>query len=135
MYLKKLDIESNINNINITKIREDINLEICSNISKIIILQNKIQKKIIFKEEKESFGIKRCKIKKKDKKIKTEKIILENYMNTINMGFDNGKKYNNYNIINKEKDEDSDNENDKLECEPVPSFILCIQKMNQNSEM
>jgi ribosomal protein S7 len=69
---------------------------------------------------------------KKRKNIKYENTILENYINTINIGFDNGKKYDNYNIINKEKDEDSDNENDKLECEPVPSFLLCIQKMKKN---
>ena len=151
LYIKKLNVESNVNDINyecnkksyfqnllissknneinITAIEKDFKIEICSNASEIIILSTKMQKGKIFKEEKVFFQI----IKNKNisnKVIKTEKIILENYINTLNIGFDNNKKYDNYNIINHEKDEDSDNENDKLECEP----ILYIQKSNKNSQ-
>ena len=68
-------------------------------------------------------------IEKKESFKEAQRAILDNYINSINIGFDNTKKYEDYNKINKEKDdEDSDNENDNLECEPVPSFILCIQK-------
>ena len=67
-------------------------------------------------------------IKKESRQNVAQKAILDNYINSINIGFDNIKEYDDYNKINEEKDEDSDNENDKLECEPVPSFILCIQK-------
>ena len=134
IYFENLLISSKINEIKIAISEKDINLEICSNISEIIILQNKIKNEKIYEEEKECFQINPIKSIKKGKAIGFDKIILENYINTINLGFDNNKKYDNYNIINNEKDEDSDNENDKLECEPVPSFILCIQKMNKISE-
>ena len=131
---ENLLISSKINEIKITILEKDINLEICYNISEIIILPNKMKKEKIYEEEKECFQINGIRSTKKGKAIGVEKIILENYINTINLGFDNNKKYDDYNIINNEKDEDSDNENDKLECEPVPSFILCIQKMNKTSE-
>ena len=54
-------------------------------------------------------------------------IVLNNYLNTINVG---------YNGLNENYKIDIDNEenlieNDKaLECEPTPSFIVCIKKMN-----
>ena len=139
LYLKKICIESNINNINIVcdesnKLSNNkrINLEICSNISYINIIQNYFKKQNIFIIQNEYFQLTKS---NNNKRYKIEKSILENYINTINIGFDNRKNYDNYNIINYEKDEDSDsdNENDKLETEPVPSFILCIQKMNNNN--
>ena len=134
IYFENLLISSKINEIKIIISEKDINLEICSNISEIIILPNKMKKEKIYEEEKECFQINRIKSIKNGKANGVEKSILENYINTINLGFDNNKKYDNFNFINNEKDEDSDNENDKLECEPVPSFILCIQKMNKISE-
>ena len=54
-------------------------------------------------------------------------IILNNYLNTINIG---------YNGLNENSKINIDNEenlivNDKpLECEPTPSFIICLKKMN-----
>ena len=103
------------------------NLEISSNICEINIIQKKEQ--IFNISENEHFEFVEVRKRKKEKKIKTDKAIFQSYINTLNIGFDNGQEYNNYNAINKEKDdEDSDNENDRLECEPVPSFILCIQK-------
>ena len=122
------NIESNINNINITT-KKVINLEICSNISQINILNNTKNIEDIFKIENNYFQI------KNREKVKFENLLLENYINTINIGFDSRKKYDNYNNINKEKDDqDSDNENDKLECEPVPSFLLCIQKVKKKEK-
>ena len=88
---------------------------------------------ILYMEKKELNFIMN-KNKKKDKRNKEteiQKVIIDNYINSINLGFDNNNSYEDYNKINKEKDDDSDNENDKLECEPVPSFILCIQKKNK----
>ena len=128
--LKKLKISSKINDIYISSIKKEINYEICSNNLEINILQNNIRKEIIFKIENEFFQF-FSKNKKENKINKIEETIIENYINTINLGFDKGKEYDNYNIINKEKDEDSDNENDRLECEPIPSFLLCIQKKNK----
>lgn len=130
-----LQINSKINNIFINNKNKSkqIPLEINSKISEIIIKENKIKNLnfeilnqqlsfIHYKTKKENNG------KNKERKFKTQKAIIDNYINSINIGFDNIKKYDDYNQINNEKDEDSDNENDKLECEPVPSFILCIQK-------
>ena len=103
------------------------NLEISSNICEINIIQKK--EPIFNISENEHFEFVEVRKRKKEKKIKTDKAIFQSYINTLNIGFDNGQEYYNYNAINKEKDdEDSDNENDRLECEPVPSFILCIQK-------
>ena len=102
------------------------NLKIASNICEINVIQ---KKEPIFNISKnEHFEFVEIRKRKKEKKIKTDQAIFQSYINTLNIGFDNGQEYDNYNIINKEKDEDSDNENDRLECEPVPSFILCIQK-------
>ena len=42
--------------------------------------------------------------------------MFENYINSLNLGFDSRKKYKNYNIINKEKAEDSDDEI------PIPKY-------------
>ena len=129
---KILDISSKLNEINILSTQKverkqtnQIILDISSKICEINIIQ---KKEVIFKTQKEYFQFVDVKKRKKEKKIKTNNAIFKSYINTLNLGFDNGKKYNNYNIINKEKDEDSDNENDKFECEPIPSFILCIQK-------
>ena len=47
-------------------------------------------------------------------------IILNNYLNTINIGYnkDFDNDYNNDEIMN----------NFNNECEPIPSFLLCLQK-------
>ena len=131
LYIQKLSIISKVSDINIIKVPKKIILEIASNISEVKILKNKI-KKNFFEIEKNQLNFIYIKNKKKEKRtkgIETQKAIIDNYINSINIGFDNINKYEDYNKINKEKDdEDSDNENDKLECEPVPSFILCIQK-------
>ena len=131
LYIQKLSIISKVSDINIIKVPKKIILEIASNISEVKILKNKI-KKNFFEIEKKQLNFIYIKNKKKEKRtkgIETQKAIIDNYINSINIGFDNINKYEDYNKINKEKDdEDSDNENDKLECEPVPSFILCIQK-------
>jgi hypothetical protein len=126
---KKSSISQNENK------NEQINqiLEISSNICEINIIQKK--EPIFNISENEHFEFVEVRKRKKEKKIKTDKAIFQSYINTLNIGFDNGQEYDNYNAINKEKDEDSDNENDRLECEPVPSFILCIQKKeNQKRE-
>ena len=131
LYIQKLSIISKVSDINIIKAPKKIILEIASNISEVKIPKNKI-KKNFFEIEKNQLNFIYIKNKKKEKRtkgIETQKAIIDNYINSINIGFDNINKYEDYNKINKEKDdEDSDNENDKLECEPVPSFILCIQK-------
>ena len=51
-------------------------------------------------------------------------IILNNYLNTINVG------YNAINDINNSEQEKDDNiiEDKNIECEPIPSFIYCIKK-------
>ena len=131
LYIQKLSIISKVSDINIIKAPKKIILEIASNISEVKIPKNKI-KKNFFEIEKKQLNFIYIKNKNKEKRtkgIETQKAIIDNYINSINIGFDNINKYEDYNKINKEKDdEDSDNENDKLECEPVPSFILCIQK-------
>ena len=135
LYMKNFNICSKINDINIISFEKQMYLDIVSNISQINIIQNIIVKKSLFKVQNDYFQFINKKNKIKDKKLETERAILENYINTLNLGFDNSKHYDNYNIINKEKDdEDSDNENDRLECEPIPSFILCIQKMKDKND-
>ena len=51
-------------------------------------------------------------------------IILNNYLNTINVG------YNAINDIYNSEQEKDDNiiEDKNIECEPIPSFIYCIKK-------
>ena len=51
--------------------------------------------------------------------------ILNNYLNTINIGY-NGIN-NNYKL-DSENDSNLIMEENPLECEPIPSFILCIKK-------
>ena len=52
--------------------------------------------------------------------------ILDNYLNSVNVGFTGSNK-------EKEKDDlesdDSVINNTELECEPIPSFILCVKKI------
>ena len=134
LYLKKLSIISKANDISIIKASKNVILEISSKVSEINIAKS-INKNIILKIDKKELNFLHIKTKKKENIEKKEsyteaqRAILDNYINSINIGFDNTKKYEDYNKINKEQDdEDSDNENDNLECEPVPSFILCIQK-------
>ena len=136
---KKIKIKNEITNverINIpqTKRISFYGLNIFSKSFEIIISKNKYKNQILNTEKIQLnyFGIKK---KKKEKIFETflgkeaQKAIIDNYINSINLGFDNTKKYVDYSNINKEKNnEDSDDENDKLECEPIPSFILCIQK-------
>ena len=55
-------------------------------------------------------------------------IILNNYLNTINVGY-NGLGENN---DLEEKDENLISAEQALECEPIPSFICCIKKMSNN---
>ena len=132
-YIKKLSIVSKISDINIINSSKHNIFEISSKISELIIKKTKRKYMILYMEKKELNFIMN-KNKKKDKRNKEteiQKVIIDNYINSINLGFDNNNSYEDYNKINKEKDDDSDNENDKLECEPVPSFILCIQKKNE----
>ena len=56
--------------------------------------------------------------------------IINNYLNTINVGY-NGLSENNKNILFENEDEIFNNQIN-LECEPVPSFILCLKKTNNN---
>ena len=129
LYLKKLIINSKVSDINIIKLKKNILLELCSKVSEVDIIKEKIKNKFfeISRNDELSVTIFNT-IKKESRQNTAQKAILDNYINSINIGFDNIKEYDDYNKINEEKDEDSDNENDKLECEPVPSFILCIQK-------
>ena len=53
-------------------------------------------------------------------------VILNNYLNTINIGY-NGINNNNYKLES-ENDSNLIIDENPLECEPTPSFILCIQK-------
>ena len=136
---KKLQIKNeviNVETINIPKTKKISfnNLNISFKSSEIIFSKSKIKSQIldIEKCQLNYLGIKK---RKKEKNVETflgketQKAIIDNYINSINIGFDKTKKYLDYDNINKEKnDEDSDDENDKLECEPIPSFILCIQK-------
>ena len=52
-------------------------------------------------------------------------VIIENYLNTINVG---------YNDLIDNSDIQSGDEGNKnnIECEPIPSFILCLKKINNN---
>ena len=136
---KKIKIKNEITNverINIpqTKRISFYGLNVFSKSFEIIISKNKYKNQILNTEKIQLnyLGIKK---EKKEKIFETflgkeaQKAIIDNYINSINLGFDNTKKYVDYSNINKEKNnEDSDDENDKLECEPIPSFILCIQK-------
>ena len=136
---KKLQIKNeviNVETINIPKTKKISfnNLNISFKSSEIIFSKSKIKSQIldIEKCQLNYLGIKK---RKKEKMVETflgketQKAIIDNYINSINIGFEKTKKYLDYDNINKEKnDEDSDDENDKLECEPIPSFILCIQK-------
>ena len=136
---KKIKIKNEITNverINIPQAKRIsfYGLNVFSKSFEIIISKNKYKNQILNTEKIQLnyLGIKK---KKKEKIFETflgkeaQKAIIDNYINSINLGFDNTKKYVDYSNINKEKNnEDSDDENDKLECEPIPSFILCIQK-------
>ena len=134
LYLKQLDIISKASNINIIQVSKKEKFEISSKVSEINIQNIKTKNQILtIDKNKLNFFLKKTKkIEKRGTKeggMEAQRAILDNYINSINIGFDNIKKYEDYDQINKEQDdEDSDNENDKLECEPVPSFILCIQK-------
>ena len=136
---KKIKIKNEITNverINIPQAKRIsfYGLNVFSKSFEIIISKNEYKNQILNTEKIQLnyLGIKK---EKKEKIFETflgkeaQKAIIDNYINSINLGFDNTKKYVDYSNINKEKNnEDSDDENDKLECEPIPSFILCIQK-------
>ena len=136
---KKIKIKNeiiNVERINIPQAKRIsfYGLNVFSKSFEIIISKNEYKNQILNTEKIQLnyLGIKK---EKKEKIFETklgkeaQKAIIDNYINSINLGFDNTKKYVDYSNINKEKNnEDSDDENDKLECEPIPSFILCIQK-------
>ncbi len=127
--MKKMKISSKANEIIIMSIKKKNNLDIISNCSVINIIHNN--------DKQTSFKIQNNYLQfvNEKRKRKIDKLILDSYINTLNLGFDKNKNYENYNNINEEKDnEDSDNENDRLECEPVPSFLLCIQKLKNNND-
>ena len=54
-------------------------------------------------------------------------VILNNYLNTINIGY-NGININNNYKLELENDSNLIIDENPLECEPTPSFILCIKK-------
>ena len=54
-------------------------------------------------------------------------VILNNYLNTINIGY-NGININNNYKLESENDSNLIIDENPLECEPTPSFILCIKK-------
>ena len=47
-------------------------------------------------------------------------ILLNNYLNTVNIGYNNSNEF-----INESLEENDNLEN---ECEPIPSFLLCLNK-------
>ena len=55
-------------------------------------------------------------------------IILNNYLNTINVGYTGIND--NYNLY-LDNDENLIIDDKSLECEPIPSFIFCIKKKNE----
>ena len=59
-------------------------------------------------------------------------MIINSYLNTINIGY-NGLNDNNKNIEFDKEDFNISNKECILECEPIPSFLLCLQKTNNNS--
>ena len=136
---KKIKIKNeiiNVERINIPQAKRIsfYGLNVFSKSFEIIISKNEYKNQILNTEKIQLnyLGIKK---EKKEKIFETklgkeaQKAIIDNYINSINLGFDNTKKYVDYSNTNNEKNnEDSDDENDKLECEPIPSFILCIQK-------
>ena len=62
-------------------------------------------------------------------------LIINNYLNTINVGYNTLNNNNNINEINNEEEEDEtvNNNNKNIELEPIPSFIYCLKKMNNNN--
>ena len=58
-------------------------------------------------------------------------IIMNNYLNTINVGFNGLNSINNN--IELDSEDASINIPTNLESEPIPSFILCLKKTNNNS--
>ena len=124
---KEMNLNNEFNKIqeytkNIIQIKE-INIEYK------IIQKRKIKYLIDYKDK---FGIIQTKDKNiffNDSKNKNSKlnlinnVLLDNYLNTVNIG------YNNSNEIIKENLE----ENDSLdnECEPIPSFLLCLKKFKK----
>jgi len=60
--------------------------------------------------------------------------ILNNYLNTINVGYNEFFNENNSNLKSINSNEEENNLGIiNIECEPVPSFILCLKKMNNSS--
>ena len=57
-------------------------------------------------------------------------LILNNYLNTINVGYNGLTEINNFNNLDIENDENLLIGDKNIECEPTPSFILCIKKMS-----
>ena len=95
MYLKKLSINPKVNDINIIKPPKKRVFEISSNISEVLITKFE-KKKILFEIEKKELNFIKLKKKKKEKREKgfeAQKAIIDNYINSINIGFDNINEY------------------------------------------
>ena len=59
---------------------------------------------------------------------------MNNYLNTINVGYNDFFNENNSNLKSINSNEEENNLGIiNIECEPVPSFILCLKKMNNSS--
>ena len=101
--------EININYEGIKKIKK---------VNKLIIEHNNEYQ--ILKEEKDDDSESGEQNKKIGKLNMVKDVILSNYLNTINIGYNKNfdNDYNNEDFIN----------NINNECEPIPSFLLCLQK-------
>ena len=101
--------EININYEGIKKIKK---------VNKLIIEHNNEYQ--ILKEEKDDDSESGEQNKKIGKLNMVKDVILSNYLNTINIGYNKNfdSDYNNEDFIN----------NINNECEPIPSFLLCLQK-------
>ena len=55
-------------------------------------------------------------------------VIIDNFLNTINIGYNNN---NGAFIHDFSNDDDESNININNECEPIPSFLLCLQKTKE----
>ena len=101
--------EININYEGIKKIKK---------VNKLIIEHNNEYQ--ILKEEKYDDSESGEQNKKIGKLNMVKDVILSNYLNTINIGYNKNfdNDYNNEDFIN----------NINNECEPIPSFLLCLQK-------
>ena len=101
------------------------------------LINNKIN---ILQEQKNNFMIERsCSTNQSTNKnenfniinknnVNINEAILNNYINSMNIGY---KSNYDKNILDPENS--TINNNIELECEPIPSFVLCVTKMNNKS--